>query len=142
MITRFTGLNTLTIEDAGKYFTDRGYIFLGKSTFNQPSMSMDSYSYNIKGNTDWYTLNVIAGQVVSSSINTNNDDEYGQAVKIITDLGFTARASNNPDSGETVYVKDHMDFVVSKKALGNGTTFYAMSLINLLKQRQLSQIKK
>jgi hypothetical protein len=142
LITRLSGLNALTIADAGKYFTDHNYSLFDKGISQLPTYSVDLYTYKIKGQTDRYCLNVIAGQITSSGIITYNDDEYQQAMKAIKDMGYVPGKSPLAEYGETIYEKGNMHFIVQKKAFADGRTFCAMSLVDVLKFGQLSGAKK
>ena len=138
LITRLSGLNSLTVDEAGKYFTDKGYTLSSKQTVPQATYSMDLYKY--KSN-DSYLLTVIAGSVAGSGIITYNEDDYLQAVKIITDMGFTSSEATSPESGKTLFAKGDLRFIIQKKTVNN-KTFYVMMLNDLSKIVKLAGLKK
>jgi len=141
LITRLSGLSTLGVDDAGKYLIDHGYSLFSKQTIQQPTYSMDLYKYKIKNQNGSYLLSAIAGQVASSGCITYNEDEYQQAVKNIKDMGYVPGEATSPESGKTIYAKGNMRFLVQKKAAANGSTFYVMTLSDVLKAGQLSGAK-
>jgi hypothetical protein len=142
LITRLSGLNTLAVDDAGKYFTDHGYSLFSKQTIPQPNFSMDLYKYKIKDQTGSYILTVIAGQVTGSGCITYIEDEYQRAVKTIKDMGYVPGEATTPESGKTIFAKGDMRFLVQKKAATNGSIFYVMTLSDVLKTGQLAGAKK
>ncbi|MCO5946582.1 hypothetical protein [Mucilaginibacter flavidus] len=138
LITRLSGLSTLAVADAEKYFTDHDYSLFSKQTIQQPTYSMDLYKYKIKDQTGSYLLTAIGGQVASSGCITYKEEEYQQAVKIITDMGYVPGES----AGKTIYSKGNMSFLTQKKTAANGSIFYVMTLSDLVRVAQLAGIKK
>jgi len=138
LITRLSGLNNLTIDEAGKYFTDQGYTLLSKQTIPEGSYSMDLYKYKLNNS---YLLTVIAGGVGGSGIITYAEDDYLQAVKIITDMGFTPTEAVTPEATRMVYGKGNLRFIIQKKTAYN-KTFYVMMLNDLAKIVKLAGLKK
>jgi len=138
LITRLSGLNALALADAEKYFTEHNYSLFSKQTVQQPTYSMDLYKYKIKDQTGSYLLTVIGGQIANSGCITYNEDEYLQAVKLITDMGYVSGES----AGKTIYSKGNMSFLTQKKTAANGSIFYVMTLSDLLKVAQLAGVKK
>ncbi len=142
LITRLSGLNSLNVSDAEKYFTDHGFTLLSKQTVQQPTYSMDLYKYKLKDQTSSYLLTVIAGSVTGSGFITYNEDDYQQAMKIIKDMGFTPGEVMTPESGKTVFAKGNLRFLIQQKKSASDKIFYVMMLNDLLKVAQLSGLKK
>jgi hypothetical protein len=138
LITRLSGLNNLTADEAGKYFTDQGYTLLSKQSIPQATYTMDLYKYKLKNS---YLLTVITGSVAGSGIITYNEDDYTQALKIIKDMGFTPGEATSPESGKTLFAKGDLRFIIQKKTTGD-KTFYVMMLNDLLKIAKLAGLKK
>ncbi|ASU35475.1 hypothetical protein [Mucilaginibacter xinganensis] len=138
LITRLSGLNSLTIADAGKYFTDHNYSQFSKQTIQQPTYSMDLYKYKTKDQTDSYILSAIGGQVASAGRITYSEDEFQLAVKTVKDMDYVPGEAAAPESGKTIYAKGNMRFIIQKKAAANGNIFYVMSLSDILKTGQLA----
>ena len=141
LITRLTSINNLNVTDAVKYFTDRSYTLVSKQTVPQATFSMDLYKYRLEGQTASYLFSVIAGAVSGAGYITYNEDEYTQAIKTITDLGFVPGEATAPESGKTIYAKGNFRLMVQKK-VANNKTFYVMMYSDLLKVATLSGFKK
>ena len=141
LITRLSGLNSLNISDAEKYFIDHGFTLLSKQTIPQATYSMDLYKYKLKDQPSSYLLTVISGGVTGSGLITYNEEDYQQAVKIVTDMSFTLGEAMTPESGKTVFAKGNLRFLIQKKSTNN-KIFYVMMLNDLLKMAQLSGLKK
>jgi hypothetical protein len=142
LITRLSGLNNLDTISAPKYFISHNYYLFSKHTVPQATFSIDLYKYKIKDQASSYLLSVIAGKVTGSGYITYSEDEYQQALKTITSMGFVPGEATVPGSGESLYAKGNLRFLVQKKTAANNSLFYVLMLSDILKTAQLSGLKK